>query len=137
MNENAGTDSNTGFTERQARTFAPWAHWYELNAQVFERSARYAQAVAGDVVDFGIGQINAACSARDIPTMLSRQADVTRQFAEQQAKRLKEWSEIAANARDEYTSVAKEAAREIRENTDELTKAARKPTEEAAQRHQH
>lgn len=84
--------------------------------RTFERLARFNYAVAGDVLDAGIAQAQAALGVRAtagtqvIAELLQKQTQIGTQLSEKMKARAQEFSSLAAEVQQSVGSFAAEAA---------------------------
>jgi phasin family protein len=108
------TPDFNSFAEAQTRAFAPMVRLNELMAHTIERGARHAYGVAGDLLEAGVAQLNAAANARDVTKLVSQQTEIATKFFESQSKRYREWLDIASETQEnlaKWTDAAAEDAK--------------------------
>lgn len=116
--EASDTMSNTtaeinSFVETARKYAAPIAKANELSARAFERFARYQYEVAGDFLNFGIAQLHAATSSKDMPALLQKQAELANTYFEKQTQRSQDLLRIAGEAQSELTQFIDGATAEL------------------------
>ncbi len=92
------------FVEQTRKLSAPFVKANELSAKAFERVARYQYEIAGDALNFGIAQLHAATQAKDVQTLLQKQAELANSYFEKQTQRSQDLLKIASEAQAEFTS---------------------------------
>jgi len=92
------------------RAFAPAARLNELAAQNIERLARFQYEIAGDWMQFGLEQLQATVGARDIGTLLSRQAEIGNKFAEKAARRQQDLAKISTDTQAGFARWVEDAS---------------------------
>jgi spore coat polysaccharide biosynthesis protein SpsF (cytidylyltransferase family) len=89
---------------------APIGRINELAARNAERVMRLNYDLAGDWVQFAIEQMHATVTARDVGTLLSRQAEVACQFAEKAARRQQDLARLTADSQADFARWVDEAS---------------------------
>jgi phasin family protein len=107
--EASDTMSNTtaeinSFAEQARRLGAPLLKANEISAKAFERVARHQYELAGDLLNLGIAQLNAATQAKDVPALLQKQAELAHTYFEKQTQRSQDLLRIASESQAELTS---------------------------------
>jgi phasin family protein len=104
----------TGFAKR---AMAPAAKFNEAVAGNFERLARFQHDLAGDWLQLAIDQMQASAKARDIGSLVSRQAEIASKFVDKATQRQQAFAKLATEAQasvahwiDEATTAAHKAA---------------------------
>jgi len=95
------------------RAMAPLAELNALTARTLERTARYQYGVAGDLLELGVAQLQAAAVAKDFGALLNQQAALTNAFFEKSTTRSKEAMQLATAAQGEFTAWASSATSEL------------------------
>lgn len=103
------TMSNTtaeinSFLEQSRKFSAPFFKAHELSTKTFERVARYNYELAGDMLNFGIAQMQAASQAKDVATLLQKQAELANSYFEKQTQRSQDLLKIASESQAQFTS---------------------------------
>lgn len=103
------TMSNTtaeinSFVDQTRKIGAPFLKAHELSAKTFERVARYNYELAGDMLNFGLAQLHAATQAKDVPSLLQKQAELANAYFEKQTQRSQDLLKIASESQAEFTS---------------------------------
>ena len=80
------------------RAAAPIGRLNELTARNVERMARLQYDMAGDWLQFGLAQMHATVEARDVGSLLSRQAEIASQFVDKLARRQQDLARLSAEA---------------------------------------
>lgn len=93
------------FIEQTRKFSAPFAKANELSAKAFERVARYNYELAGDALNFGLAQLHAATQAKDVQTLLQKQAELANSYFEKQSQRSQDLLKIAHEAQAEFTTL--------------------------------
>ncbi|HVN42046.1 MAG TPA: phasin family protein [Steroidobacteraceae bacterium] len=91
-------DDYSAYTDVAKRAFAPVTRLNETLAGNLERLARFQYELAGEFMQFGLDQLNAAVHARDLGTLLTRQADIANRFTETMAARQQSFARVATQA---------------------------------------
>lgn len=104
----------TGFAKR---AMAPAAKFNEAVAGNFERLARFQHDMAGDWLQLAIDQMQASVKAKDIGSLVSRQAEIASKFVDKATQRQQAFAKLATEAQasvacwvDETTTVGHKAA---------------------------
>ena len=105
------------YIEATKKAFGPFAKFNELAARTIERTARYQYEVAGDLLNLGVAQMQAATVAKDLPALLAKQTELATQFVEKNTARSQEAVKLASAAQGEFTAW-------VDATTAELTKKA-------------
>jgi phasin family protein len=84
------------------RAAAPVARLNELAARNVERTARLQYDLIGDWMQFAIDQMHATVTARDVGTLLSRQAEITGQFVEKASRRQQDLARMSADSQADF-----------------------------------
>ena len=87
------------------RAFGPAARFNEVVAGNVERAARFQFAIAGDLMQLAIDQMNAGMKARDVPTLLASQREIGTKFAEKAAERQQEFTQLAADSQASFAAL--------------------------------
>jgi phasin family protein len=106
----AKQDDLGAYLELTRRAFAPAARLNELAARNIERLARFQYEIAGDWMQFGLEQMQAAVGAKDVGTLLARQAEIANQFAEKAARRQQDLAKISTDTQAGFASWVEEAS---------------------------
>ena len=91
-------------------TFASVNKAQQASFKAIERLARFQYAVAGDYLEAGIAQTQAALSAKTPVELLSKQADLGKQLGEKLRARAEEFSTLASEAQGSVSSFVHETA---------------------------
>jgi len=97
-------------------TFTTFTKAQQDGFKAFERFARFHYAVAGDMLEAGLAQTNAALSARAaagnqvMAELLQKQAEIGTQLSDKLRSRAQEFSALAAEVQQSVGSFAAEAA---------------------------
>ena len=78
--------------------------------KAIERMARFQYAVAGDYLEAGIAQTQAALSAKTPVELLAKQAEVGTQLGEKLRSRAQEFSTLASEVQGTVSNLATETA---------------------------
>lgn len=74
--------STPDYTSFAKRAFEPATRLNEVVAGNVERIARFQYAFAGDLLQFGLDQLDATVKAKDLTTLLAKQREIATKFAE-------------------------------------------------------
>lgn len=92
------------------RAFAPVVKLNELAAHNIERLARFQYEIAGDWMQFGLEQMQATVSAKDVGTLLARQAEIANKFSEKVAQRQQDLAKISTDTQAGFARWVDEAS---------------------------
>lgn len=81
--------------------------------KAFERLARFQYTVAGDYLEAGIAQTQAALSAKTPAELLSKQAELGTQLGDKLRSRAQEFSTLASEVQGSVSSFATETAARV------------------------
>ena len=70
------------YTDFASSAFAPATRLNELMVSNIERVARFQYELAGDLLQFGLDQLNASVKSRDLPGLWTQQREIARKFAD-------------------------------------------------------
>ena len=101
------------FVDASTRGMAPLAELNSLTVRTLERSARYQYGVAGDLLELGVAQLQAAAAAKDFGALLNQQAALTNAFFEKSTVRSQEALQLATAAHGEFTAWVSTATSEL------------------------
>lgn len=79
----------------QARSFEPMRAFASVASDAVEQFARYNYAVAGDVLEYSVKQVNLPLSSDNLSDVASAQMAEANSFAELMSGRASEYAEIA------------------------------------------
>lgn len=102
-------DPNT-WLDAYRESFASVHKAQEQGFKAVERFARFQYAVAGDYMDAGIAQTQAALSAKTPAEFLSKQTELSTRLGDKLRTRAQEFATIASEVQGSVTSFATEAA---------------------------
>ena len=101
------------FVDASKRAMAPLAKLNTLTARTLERSARYQYGVAGDLLELGVAQLQAAAAAKDLSALLNEQVALTNAFFEKSTTRSQEAMQLATAVQGEFTAWVSTATSEL------------------------
>lgn len=101
------------FVDASKRAMGPLAELNALTARTLERTARFQYGLAGDLLELGVAQLQAASGAKDFGALLSQHAALTNAFAEKSSVRSQEAVTLATAAHSEFTAWMSTAASEF------------------------
>jgi phasin family protein len=107
----ATSDFNS-FIEFQKTAFAPIARFNEAGVRTFEKIMRHQFAIAGDVLDFGIAQLNAIANAKDPAAFASTQSGLAADFVHKQTSRSTDFIKLATEVQSEFGRLVEAAVDE-------------------------
>jgi len=90
--------------------FAPVSKYQQESFKAVERLARFQYTVAGDYLESGLAQAQAAFGAKSATELLSKQAEIGTQLGEKLRARAQEFATLASEAQGTFTQFATEAA---------------------------
>jgi phasin family protein len=93
------------FIDLQKSAFAPFARFGEASVKTLERIARHNYAVAGDVLEYGIAQLNAIAHAKDPAALAAQQSGLAADFVHKQTTRSTDLFKLASEAQTEFGSL--------------------------------
>ncbi len=105
------SDFNT-FIDMQKSALAPFARFNEASLRTFERLARHHYAVAGDVLEYSIAQMNAITVAKDPAGLVSQQSGLAADFVAKQTGRSNELFKLATEVQAEFGKLVESVADE-------------------------
>jgi len=105
------SDFNT-FLDLQKSAFAPFTRFSEASVKTFERLARHNYAVAGDLLEYGIAQLNAIATAKDPAGLVSQQSGIAADFVAKQTGRSNDFFKLATEAQAEFGRLVEAVADE-------------------------
>jgi phasin family protein len=94
----ASKNTTTEYTELAKRAFTPATRFNEAVVANVERIARFQYELSGDLLQFGLDQLNATVKARDLPTLLAKQRELATKFAEKAQSRQQALVDIATES---------------------------------------
>lgn len=90
--------TTTGYTEFAKRALAPATRLNETVVANVERIARFQYELTGDLLQFGLDQLNATVKAKDLPTLFATQREIATKFAEKAQARQQSLVELATES---------------------------------------
>jgi len=72
----------TDYTDFARRAFAPATRLNELMVGNVERIAKFQYELTGDLLQFGLDQLNASVKSRDLPALWTKQREIAAKFVE-------------------------------------------------------
>ncbi len=99
------------------RAMGPLAELNALTARTLERTARYQYGVAGDLLELGVAQLQAAAGAKDLGALLNQQAALTNAFVEKSSARSQEAMKLATEVQGEFSAWVGSATSELGRKT--------------------
>jgi phasin family protein len=103
----------TTWLDAYRESFASVQKAQEQGFKAVERFARFQYAVAGDYLDAGIAQTQAALSAKTPAELLSKQTELNARLGDKLRTRAQEFATIASEVQGSVTSFATEAASKV------------------------
>jgi hypothetical protein len=91
------------WTEALRETFAPVHRAQQEGLKALERFTKFQYAVAGDYLQTGLAQAQAALSSRNPSEFLSKQADLGTHFGRKFSERAQELASLASETEKEFT----------------------------------
>jgi phasin family protein len=119
----ANTEFNT-LIDLQKSALAPFTRFSEASIRNFERIARHQYAVAGDVLEYSIAQLNALATAKDPAGLVSHQSGLAADFVAKQTTRSNELFKLATEVQSEFGKLAESVGKEAPAIVAKATKAA-------------
>ncbi len=86
------------YAEFARRAFAPASRLGEVMIGNVERVAHFQYELTGDLLQFGLDQLNATVKAKDLPTLFARQREITTKFAEKSTARQQAFADLATES---------------------------------------
>ena len=105
-------DPNT-WLDSFRETFASVTKAQQEGLKTLERMARFQYAVAGDYLEAGIAQTQAALTAKTPVDLLAKQTEVGTQLGEKLKSRAQEFSTLASEVQSSASSFATETATRV------------------------
>lgn len=102
-------DPNTWF-DAYRETFASVHKAQEEGFKAAERLARFQYAVAGDCLEAGIAQTQAALAAKTLPELLTKQTELGSRLGEKLRVRAQEFATLASEVQGTVATFATETA---------------------------
>jgi phasin family protein len=102
-------DPNT-WLDAYRETFASVHKAQEEGFKAVERLARFQYAVAGDYLEAGIAQTQAALAAKTLPDLLAKQTELGSRLGEKLKTRAQEFATLASEVQGTVASFATETA---------------------------
>jgi hypothetical protein len=108
------TDNRTSFDpnawfDAYRETFAPVYKWQQDGLKTLERFARFNHSVAGDYIESGIQQAEAAIAAKNPSDYLAKGTEISSKFGEKVSSRVQELMNMTADAQGQFSQMASEA----------------------------
>ena len=108
------TDNRTSFDpnawfDAYRETFAPVYKWQQDGFKTLERFTRFNYSVAGDYLDSGIQQAQAALAAKNPADFLQKGAEIGSKLGEKICSRVQELMSITTEAQGQFSQFASEA----------------------------
>jgi hypothetical protein len=94
----ATKNTTPDYTGLAKRAFEPAVRLNEVMVGNLERVARFQYELAGDLMQFGLDQLNATVKAKDLPTLLAKQREIATKFAEKSQTRQQALAELATES---------------------------------------
>jgi phasin family protein len=91
-------DDFSSYLDFAQRAAAPVTRLNELAIRNVERVARLQYDMAGDWMQFALAQMQAAVEAKDVASLLSRQAEVAGAFVEKLSRRQQDLARLSTDA---------------------------------------
>jgi hypothetical protein len=91
-----------GYTGFARRALAPAVQFNEIMALQIERVARFQYETAGEIMQFGLDQLNATAKAKDLPTAMARQREIITKFVEKAQARQAALADLASESQAEF-----------------------------------
>ena len=105
----ARTTSND-FAAYARRAFEPAARLNEVVLGNVERVARFQYEGTGEVLQFGLDQLNATTQARDLPALVARQRALATEFAAKAQTRQQAFAALATESQAGFARWLEETA---------------------------
>jgi hypothetical protein len=109
MTDNRTPFDPTAWFDAYRETFAPVYKWQQDGLKTLERFARFNYSVAGDYLESGIQQAQAAIAARSPSDFLAKEAEIGSKLGEKVSSRVQELMNITADAQGQFSQFASEA----------------------------
>jgi hypothetical protein len=90
--------------------FAPMLKAQQEGFKTLERLARLQYAVAGDVLESGLARVNATFVAGTASELLSKQTELTSQFADKLRARAEEFATVTSEIQSKFSQLGTEMA---------------------------
>jgi phasin family protein len=101
------------FLDSAKKAFAPMVRFNEIAAKNLERTARYQYGLAGEYLDLGIAQLQAASQAKDFSEMVQKQTELSSAFVEKQTARSQDLMKLAGETQSDFTKWLDQTAAEF------------------------
>ncbi len=105
------SDFNT-FVDLQKSALAPFSRFGEASLRTFERVIRHNYAVAGDLLEYSIAQLNAISAAKDPAALVTQQSGLAADFVAKQTSRSNDFFKLATEAQAEFGKLVESVADE-------------------------
>ena len=108
------TDNRTSFDpnawyDTYRETFAPVVKWQQDGFKTIERFARFNYSVAGDYLESGIQQAQAALAAKSPSELMTKGAEIGSKLGEKICSRVQELLNMTSEAQGQFSQFASEA----------------------------
>lgn len=98
MATSKSSTTTTDYSEMARRAMGPATRLNETVVAGVERIARFQYELAGDLLQFGLDQLNATVKAKDLPTLIAKQRELATKFVEKSQSRQQALAELATES---------------------------------------
>jgi len=109
----AAKRTTTDFAGYARRAFEPATRLQEVVLGHVERVARFQYECTGDLLQFGLDQLQATSRARDLPTLLANQREIATRFAARAQDRQQAFTALAAESEARFTGWIEETTASV------------------------
>lgn len=109
MTDNRSSLDPNAWFDAYRETFAPMYKWQQDGLKTLERFARFNYSVAGDCLDSGIEQAQAAIAAKNPSDFMAKEAEIGSKLGEKVRSRVHEFMNITTYAQGQFSQFASEA----------------------------
>lgn len=99
--------------ENYRNAFAPALKAQQEGVKALDRVGRYQYDVAGDYLEWGLAQAQAALTSKTPADFVSKQVELTTALSEKLRARAQEFVTLATDAQTSFTQVVSEAAAKV------------------------
>lgn len=109
MSDNRTSFDPAAWFDAYRETFAPVYKWQQDGFKSIERFARFNYSVAGDYLESGIQQAQAAFAAKNPSDFLAKGTEIGSKLAEKVCSRVQEFMNITTEVQGQFSQFASEA----------------------------
>ena len=106
----AAKSTTTEYTDLAKRALGPATRLNEAVVANVERIARFQYELTGDLLQFGLDQMQATVKAKDLPTLIAKQRELATRFVEKAQARQHAFAELATESQADLARWIDDAA---------------------------